>query len=50
MKIFILVGEYDLFENIVYIVLVWLLDVLEGIKGILLFVVFKFNVFEDGEK
>lgn len=37
-------------ENIVYIVLVCLSGVFEGIKGIFLFVVFKFNVFDDGVK
>lgn len=47
-KIFILAGDYDMVDNIIYIVLVCLLDVFKGIKGIFLFIVFKVNVGEDG--
>lgn len=47
-KIFIIVGEYDFIDNIVYLVLVKFFDVLVGVKGILLFVIFKFKVDCDG--
>lgn len=40
-KIFIFFGDYDLVDNIIYIVLVWFLDVFVGIKGIFLFIVLK---------
>lgn len=48
MKIFIIWGENDCVENIIYFVLVCLLDVLVGLKGILLFIVLKFLVNDDG--
>lgn len=41
-KIFIMVGDYDWIDNIIYMVLVRFLDVLLGVKGISLFLVFKF--------
>ena len=47
-KIFISSGEHDLADNIVHIVLARLPDAPEGIKGISLFVVPKFNVNADG--
>ena len=47
-KIFITGGEHDLCENIVHIVLARLPDAPEGVKGISLFVVPKFNVNTDG--
>jgi alkylation response protein AidB-like acyl-CoA dehydrogenase len=47
-KIFISSGEHDLTENIVHIVLARLPDAPEGVKGISLFVIPKFDVYEDG--
>ncbi|CAM3747885.1 acyl-CoA dehydrogenase C-terminal domain-containing protein [Parendozoicomonas haliclonae] len=47
-KIFITGGEHDLTENIVHIVLARLPDAPEGVKGISLFVVPKYNVNADG--
>lgn len=47
-KIFIMWGEYDMVDNIVYLVFVCMLNVLEGVKGILLFIVLKFMVNDDG--
>lgn len=47
-KIFISSGEHDMGENIVHIVLARLPGAPEGIKGISLFVVPKFNVNDDG--
>ncbi|MEL0193003.1 MAG: acyl-CoA dehydrogenase C-terminal domain-containing protein [Halieaceae bacterium] len=47
-KIFISSGEHDLTENIVHIVLARLPDAPEGVKGISLFVIPKFDVCEDG--
>ncbi len=47
-KIFISSGEHDLADNIVHIVLARLPDAPEGIRGISLFVVPKFEVNQDG--
>ena len=47
-KIFISSGEHDMADNIVHIVLARLPGAPEGIKGISLFVVPKFNVNDDG--
>ncbi|MCH2190193.1 MAG: acyl-CoA dehydrogenase C-terminal domain-containing protein [Gammaproteobacteria bacterium] len=47
-KIFISSGEHDLADNIVHIVLARLPGAPEGIKGISLFIVPKFNVNDDG--
>lgn len=47
-KIFILVGDYDMLENVIYFVLVKIVGGLEGIKGVLLFIVLKFEVNDDG--
>ncbi len=47
-KIFISSGEHDMAENIVHIVLARLPGAPEGIGGISLFIVPKFNVNEDG--
>ncbi len=47
-KIFISSGEHDLTDNIVHIVLARLPDAPEGIKGISLFIVPKFNVDDAG--
>ncbi len=47
-KIFITYGEHDLAENIVHLVLARLPDAPDGVKGISLFVVPKFNVSADG--
>ncbi|MDH3637468.1 MAG: acyl-CoA dehydrogenase [Gammaproteobacteria bacterium] len=47
-KIFITYGDHDLTENIVHLVLARLPDAPEGVKGISLFVVPKFNVVADG--
>tara|TARA_R110002126_G_scaffold13118_4_gene56985 strand:+ start:130084 stop:131853 length:1770 start_codon:yes stop_codon:yes gene_type:complete len=47
-KIFITFGEHDFAENIIHLVLARLPDAPEGVKGISLFVVPKFNVGEDG--
>lgn len=47
-KIYILGGEYEFFDNIVYLVLVKILGGLVGVKGIFLFVVFKYCFDVDG--
>lgn len=47
-KIFISAGEHDMAENIVHIVLARLPDAPDGVKGISLFVVPKFNLAADG--
>lgn len=47
-KIFISGGDSDLVENIMYLVLVWMLDLFEGIKGLSLFFVFKYDFDEEG--
>lgn len=47
-KIFISSGEHDMAENIVHIVLARLPDAPDGIAGISLFIVPKFNVNKDG--
>lgn len=47
-KIFISAGEHDMAENIVHIVLARLPDAPEGVKGISLFLVPKFNVDSEG--
>lgn len=47
-KIFITWGEHDMAENIVHLVLARTPGAPEGVKGISLFVVPKFNVNEDG--
>lgn len=47
-KIFILVGDYDMFDNVIYLVLVKVFGGGESIKGILLFIVLKFLVNVDG--
>ncbi len=49
-KIFISAGEHDMAENIIHIVLARLPDAPEGVKGISLFIVPKFNVGSDGVK
>jgi hypothetical protein len=48
-KIFISAGEHDLSENIVHIVLARLPDAPQGVKGISLFIVPKFNVSSEGQ-
>ncbi|PIE00475.1 MAG: acyl-CoA dehydrogenase [Thiothrix nivea] len=48
-KIFISAGEHDMTENIIYLVLARTPDAPEGIRGISLFLVPKFNVTESGE-
>ena len=48
-KIFISAGEHDLSDNIVHIVLARLPDAPQGVKGISLFIVPKFNVSAEGE-
>ena len=47
-KIFITYGEHDMAENIVHLVLARVVGAPEGVKGISLFVVPKFNVNQDG--
>ncbi|MBM1690140.1 acyl-CoA dehydrogenase C-terminal domain-containing protein [Sulfitobacter geojensis] len=47
-KIFISSGEHDLAENIIHLVLAKIEGGPEGIKGVSLFIVPKFNVNEDG--
>ena len=47
-KIFITYGEHDMAENIVHLVLARVVGAPEGVKGISLFVVPKFNVNKDG--
>ncbi|MEM9602513.1 MAG: acyl-CoA dehydrogenase C-terminal domain-containing protein [Pseudomonadota bacterium] len=47
-KIFISAGEHDMADNIVHIVLARLPDAPEGVKGISLFIVPKFNLAADG--
>ena len=47
-KIFISAGEHDMTANILHLVLARLPDAPQGSKGISLFLVPKFNVFEDG--
>ncbi len=47
-KIFITYGEHDMAENIVHLVLARTPDAPEGVKGISLFIVPKFNVNADG--
>src|SRR5450756_2472517 len=47
-KIFITYGEHDMAENIVHLVLARVTGAPEGVKGISLFVVPKFNVNQDG--
>jgi len=47
-KIFITYGEHDLTDNIVHLVLARLPDAPPGVKGISLFLVPKFLVFDDG--
>jgi alkylation response protein AidB-like acyl-CoA dehydrogenase len=47
-KIFISAGEHDISDNIIHLVLAKLPDAPEGIKGISLFLVPKFNVKADG--
>lgn len=47
-KIFITYGEHDMAENIVHLVLARVAGAPEGVKGISLFVVPKFNVNADG--
>lgn len=47
-KIFIFGGDYELLENIIYLVLVCIQGVFEGVKGFFLFIVFKILVNEDG--
>ncbi|MEM7379134.1 MAG: acyl-CoA dehydrogenase C-terminal domain-containing protein, partial [Pseudomonadota bacterium] len=47
-KIFISAGEHDMADNIVHIVLARLPDAPEGVKGISLFIVPKFNLASDG--
>ncbi|MBC7468061.1 MAG: acyl-CoA dehydrogenase, partial [Ramlibacter sp.] len=47
-KIYITYGEHDMAENIVHLVLARVTGAPEGVKGISLFVVPKFNVGKDG--
>ena len=47
-KIFITYGEHDMAENIVHLVLARVVGAPEGVKGISLFIVPKFNVGADG--
>src|ERR1035437_2801420 len=47
-KVFITWGEHDMAENIVHLVLARVTGAPEGVKGISLFVVPKFNVNQDG--
>ncbi len=47
-KIYITYGEHDMAENIVHLVLARTPDAPEGVKGISLFIVPKFNVNADG--
>ena len=47
-KIFISAGEHDLSENIVHLVLARIEGAPEGVKGISLFIVPKFNLADDG--
>ena len=47
-KIFISAGEHDMSENIVHLVLARIDGAPEGVKGISLFIVPKFNVNDDG--
>lgn len=47
-KIFISSGDHDMADNIVHLVLAKLPDAPEGVKGISLFIVPKFNVNSDG--
>ncbi len=47
-KIFISAGEHDLSENIIHLVLAKIVGGPEGIKGVSLFIVPKFNVNDDG--
>ncbi|KEJ88085.1 acyl-CoA dehydrogenase C-terminal domain-containing protein [Sulfitobacter donghicola] len=47
-KIFISAGEHDLAENIIHLVLAKIEGGPEGIKGVSLFIVPKFNVNDDG--
>jgi alkylation response protein AidB-like acyl-CoA dehydrogenase len=48
-KIFISAGEHDMAENIVHLVLARIEGAPEGVKGISLFIVPKFNLDENGE-
>ena len=48
-KIFISAGDHDLTENVIHLVLARTPDAPEGIKGISLFVVPKFNLDENGD-
>ncbi|MEL6817117.1 MAG: acyl-CoA dehydrogenase C-terminal domain-containing protein [Pseudomonadota bacterium] len=47
-KIFISAGEHDMSENIIHLVLARIEGAPEGVKGISLFIVPKYNVNEDG--
>ena len=47
-KIFISAGEHDMADNIIHLVLARLPDAPEGVKGITLFIVPKFEVKDDG--
>lgn len=47
-KIFISAGDHDMAENIIHLVLARMPDSPEGVKGISLFIVPKFNVNADG--
>ncbi len=47
-KIFISAGEHDMAENIIHLVLARIEGAPEGVKGISLFIVPKFNLDEDG--
>lgn len=48
-KMYILGGDQDIIDNIVYLVLVKIKDVFVGVKGILLFFVFKWLVDGNGQ-
>jgi alkylation response protein AidB-like acyl-CoA dehydrogenase len=47
-KIFITYGEHDMADNIVHLVLARVVGAPEGVKGISLFIVPKFNIQKDG--
>jgi alkylation response protein AidB-like acyl-CoA dehydrogenase len=48
-KIYITYGEHDMSENIIHLVLARTPDAPEGVKGISVFIVPKFNLSEDGK-
>lgn len=48
-KVFISAGEHDLCENIIHLVLARLPDAPEGVKGLSLFLVPKYNLDDEGE-